>query len=180
MAPTWRGRFVAVATHNIIILAGSTIRNRSIHRFYMYDNAWMVQLRHIRLLVCDLVRWSKWSVWIPSSAVSTFNGLFQEIQPPKDFFSLFQHLTFTVWLFCILKLFSLWRRQRYHHRRLRILVCFFVLFFTKINFAIHFINWCSSKSINILGQYYDVNEQFCLLDWMFNSFFKQHKINRDW
>ena len=52
------------------------------------------QLRHIRLLVCDLVSWSKWSVWIFSSVVSTFDGLFQEIEPSKGFFLLF----FKIWV----------------------------------------------------------------------------------
>ena len=39
---------------------------------YLYDHAWMVQLRHILLSDCHLVRWSK--LGVSSSAFSTFNG----------------------------------------------------------------------------------------------------------
>ena len=82
-----------------------SIRNQSIHRFYilrvcMYGS----YVIYGRLSVCDLVRWSKWVFEYPVLQ-SNFNG---------DF--LFQHLTFTVWLLCIhiLKFFSLWRRWKYH------------------------------------------------------------------
>ena len=58
-------------TRTSLAARNSTIRNQSIHRLCMYVHPWIVHLRHTRLSVCDLVRWSKWSVWISSSAVST-------------------------------------------------------------------------------------------------------------
>ena len=60
-------------TRSSLAARNITIRNQSIHRFYLYVHAWMVYLRHIRLSVCDIVSWPKWSVWISSSAVSIFN-----------------------------------------------------------------------------------------------------------
>ena len=78
----------------------------------MYVHGWLAHLHHLRLSDCDLVRWSKWSVWISSSAVSTL-AKFRKSNHQKIFF-LCQHLTFKVWVFCIA--FSLWRRQNYHQR----------------------------------------------------------------
>ena len=72
-------------------------------KFYLY-HAWMVQIRHAlaeTVWDCHLVRLLKWSVWIPSW-LSTAN--FMESNRQKIFF-LFQHLTFMVWLICILNLF---------------------------------------------------------------------------
>ena len=60
-----------------------------------------------------LVRWSKWSVWI-SSWLSTAN--FLECNRQKIFFFFFSISDFYGLINLYTKSFSLWRRQKYHHR----------------------------------------------------------------